>query len=128
MLTDTITKDQLTLYICLGVTVLVLLILGAILIVTILKKKKIKDSENKVNQQIDTSTDSLVLALGGKDNIKKIEAVGSRVKVAVIDFTKVNQEEVKTLHSSVLFMGEQVYFVIGSLSQQFATKLIEKSK
>ncbi len=104
--------------------VLFLTLLGLSLY-TMIKKHKIKKSEQKVTQQINDSTTGLILALGGKDNIKTVEVMGSRVRVLLNDYEKINREEVLKLHDSVLFMNDKVTFVVGSLSQEFAAKLNE---
>lgn len=106
-----------------AVVVVILLIW---LIIFLNKGKKIKESEDKVHNEINSTTDNLINLLGGKDNIQDIKVSGSRVKVILNDSSKLDKNAILNIYSSVLFMEKQVLFIIGSLSEEFASKLKEK--
>ena len=54
--------------------------------------------------------------------------MGSRVTVLIKDIEKVNKEEIQKQFDSVMFMGNKIVFVIGSMSEEFSALLKEKTK
>ena len=60
-------------------------------------------------------------ALGGKENIKEINATGSRLSLSLVDKEKINREKLKTLGvSSVVTMSNKVTLVIESKAEKIA--------
>lgn len=116
------TRDIVTIVLC-SILAILLVMIVTIIIYRSIKKRKIRKSEEKVNQKIEDSTSGLILALGGKENIKEVSVMGSRVRVLLNDYEKIHREEILKLHDSVLFMNDKVTFVVGSLSNEFASKL-----
>lgn len=116
------TRDIVTIVLC-SILAILLVMIVTIIIFRSIKKRKIRKSEEKVNQKIEDSTSGLILALGGKENIKEVSVMGSRVRVLLNDYEKIHREEILKLHDSVLFMNDKVTFVVGSLSNEFASKL-----
>lgn len=105
-----------------------LIVISAIVLIvyTVIKKKKIRQSEERVDAKIEDSTDMLALTFGGKENIKEITSRGSRVTVTVIDLSLVDKGKINQELESVMFMGNKIVFVIGSKSEQFRRLLSDK--
>ena len=92
-----------------------LLLIVAIMVIRFLTNKKAKP---KVNN------DEWFNALGGKDNIKEINAVGSRLSLVLKDKDIVDREKLKTLGvSSVVSMSNKVTLVIEGKAETIAEKL-----
>ena len=94
------------------------IVLGVIvfLIFFLFKKKK-------ANQQ---SGSVWLLALGDKDNIKEVTAIGSRLTVNLVDNEKIERNKLKELGvSSVLVMSNKVTLVIEDKAEKIAD-LIKK--
>lgn len=105
---------------------------GVVILITLItlflhlhKKYKIKKSDQSINEKIHSEADQLIQALGGKDNIKEVKVMGSRVRVTLHDFSKANRDQILTLHNSVLFMNDKITFVIGTFSEHFAKSLTD---
>lgn len=115
-------------YIFGGVAAVVLIALIIFLVLHFIKKKKIEESEREVSKKVDDVTSSLSSLFGGNDNIEEIKKMGSRVTVLIKDIEKVNKEEIQKQFDSVMFMGNKIVFVIGSMSEEFSALLKEKTK
>ena len=64
------------------------------------------------------------MALGGKENIKEINAVGSRLSLNLNDKEAINREKLKTLGvSSVVSMSNKVTLVIEGKAEKIAETL-----
>ena len=111
--------SPIVLYLIIGGAVLLFLaILAIILIPLILKKKK----ANLLN-----NSDVWLLALGGKENIKEVTAIGSRLSINLVDKENIDREKLKELGvSSVLTMSNKVTLVIEAKAEQVANT-IQKS-
>ena len=60
-------------------------------------------------------------ALGGKENIKEINATGSRLSLNLVDKEKIDREKLKTLGvSSVVTMSNKVTLVIEDKAEKIA--------
>lgn len=60
-------------------------------------------------------------ALGGKENVKEINAVGSRLSLNLVDKEKIDREKLKTLGvSSVVTMSNKVTLVIEGKAEKIA--------
>ena len=104
-----------TLVICLAVLDAVLLLLVVIMVILHFVKKSPKQ---KVNN------DEWFVALGGKENIKEINATGSRLSLVLNDKESIDREKLKALGvSSVVTMSNKVTLVIESKAEMIAEKL-----
>ena len=104
-----------TLAICLIALDAVLLFLVVIMVILHFVKKSPKQ---KVNN------DEWFVALGGKENIKEINATGSRLSLVLNDKESIDREKLKQLGvSSVVTMSNKVTLVIESKAEMIAEKL-----
>ena len=63
-------------------------------------------------------------AFGGKENILSAEAKGSRLIVKLIDFTKMDQDKLKTLGlDSLIKSTDKITFIVGQQSEVIAKEL-----
>ena len=87
-----------------------------IVVVLMFIRYKVKSSpKNKVNN------DDWFNALGGKENVKEINATGSRLSLNLIDKEKIDREKLKTLGvSSVVTMSNKVTLVIEGKAEKIA--------
>ena len=77
-----------------------------------------KSPKQKVNN------DEWFVALGGKENIKEINATGSRLSLVLNDKESIDREKLKQLGvSSVVTMSNKVTLVIESKAEMIAEKL-----
>lgn len=68
----------------------------------------------------------LVLAFGGRDNINSLDACITRLRIAVKDPKKVNQERLKAMGAAgVMMVGGGVQAVFGPLSENMKTSMEE---
>ena len=90
-----------------------------LVVVLLFIRNKVKNSpKNKVNN------DDWFNALGGKENVKEISAVGSRLSLNLIDKEKIDREKLKTLGvSSVVTMSNKVTLVIEGKAEKIAETL-----
>lgn len=80
-------------------------------------------SKAKQKKQI-ISNDDWLLALGGKDNIKELTAVGSRLSINLENKEIIDREKLKTLGvSSILTMSNKVTLVIEGQAEKIAESL-----
>ena len=64
------------------------------------------------------------IALGGKENVKEINAVGSRLSLNLVDKEIIDREKLKTLGvSSVVTMSNKVTLVIEGKAEKIAETL-----
>lgn len=103
------------------------LVIGALISVIFIinKKKRIKESEKKVEEKIQTSASHLSTLFGGKENILEITSRGSRVSITLKDMNTVDKEAIMKELDSCMFMGNRIVFVIGSRSGDFEKLLSE---
>ena len=104
-----------TLIIIIAVTVVVLVGVLIVLLNLLRKKKK----ANILN-----SSGPWLLALGGKENVKEVTAVGSRLSVNLVDKENIDREKLKELGvSSVLVMSNKVTLVIEDKAEKVASTI-----
>lgn len=80
---------------------------------------------NKVRKpKVRVNNDEWLIALGGKENIKEVNATGSRLALTLNDKDNIDREKLKTLGvSSVLVMSNKVTLVIEGKAEQIAESL-----
>ena len=98
--------------------VIVGIILITISLILIFGRKK-KETKPKIAEQ------SLWMeALGGKDNIVKTEAYGSRLVINLVDKTKMNKDGLKSLGvSNIIEMSDKVTLVLEDQAEQVKKEL-----
>ena len=86
-----------------------------ILVVVFTKRKK---------ASVLTNSGPWLLALGGKENIKEVTAIGSRLSVNLVDKENIDREKLKELGvSSVLVMSNKVTLVIEDKAEKVAATI-----
>ena len=82
--------------------------------VSIFKRRK--------NTVVDDS--SWLLALGGKENITFVDAIGSRINLSLKDKEKIDREKLKELGvSSVLTMSNKITLVVENRAQEITEQI-----
>lgn len=103
------------LWICL---VLVGIILITLAVILILNKKPKKKEEPLMD------LNRWLKALGEKENIKSIEATGSRLSLTLVNQELVNQEELKALGvNNIIKMSNKLILVIENKAEQIKNEL-----
>ena len=78
----------------------------------------------KKSAKAQINNDDWLMAVGGKENIKEVNAVGSRLSINLLDKEKIDREKLKTLGvSSVLAMSNKVTLVIEGKAEKIAESL-----
>lgn len=68
----------------------------------------------------------IITALGGKDNIKNLDACITRLRITVLDISKVNQKDLKNIGASgVIISGTGIQIVFGTRSENIKTAMDE---
>ena len=81
-----------------------------------------EDSANRFAQQ-------LVLAFGGRSNIKDLDACITRLRVGVVDIKKADQKKLKALGAAgVLIVGDNMQAIFGTRSENLKTDIEEYLK
>ena len=103
---------------------LILIIVGGVIIVAAIIFLLIFLNKRKKSPKIN---DSIWLeALGGKDNVTSISAIGSRITLALQDKEAIDREKLKELGvSSVITMSNKVTLVVTSNALEIANKIQE---
>ena len=74
-------------------------------------------------------TQQLVLAFGGKSNIKDLDACITRLRVGVVDIKKADQKKLKALGAAgVLLVGSNMQAIFGTRSENLKTDMEEYLK
>ena len=108
-------NNSLMLILIIAAIAVVLLALVIILVVVFTKRKK---------ASVLTNSGPWLLALGGKENIKEVTAIGSRLSVNLVDKENVDREKLKELGvSSVLVMSNKVTLVIEDKAEKVAATI-----
>ena len=113
---------NLPLLVSVNITLIIWLIVVDVLlllfVVIMIIRNKVAKPKSKINN------DEWILALGDKDNIKEVTAIGSRLSLTLVDKEKVDREKLKTLGvSSVLVMSNKVTLVIEGKAEKIAESL-----
>ena len=91
----------------------VLIVAGCLVLVAILVFLVIFFGKRKKNPIVDES--AWLNALGGKDNINSVSAIGSRINLSLKDKEKIDREKLTSLGvNSVLVMSNKVTLVIAN--------------
>ena len=91
----------------------VLIVAGCLVLVAILVFLIIFFGKRKKNPIVDES--AWLTALGGKDNINNVSAIGSRINLSLKDKEKIDREKLTNLGvNSVLVMSNKVTLVIAN--------------
>ena len=106
------------LYMAIGIAVLLLVFFGIAFFV--LKKKSTKTVINE------PFIDSLILNLGGKENIVTTEVLEGRLKITVNDLELVKLEEIKGLAESGVFVTGNTIKVLFKESSELIKKELDK--
>lgn len=101
----------------------------------LIAKKKAKVIASQINDELTVSekipfdTSKLIELLGGKENIKKIDATLNSLKVEVDDIEKINQKEIKLLGAKGTILSENgVTCLFGDYSKKLSEVLNETIK
>jgi PTS system glucose-specific IIC component len=90
--------------------------------------EEVSMSEVRANVAHDFSR-QLVLAFGGKSNIRALDACITRLRVSVHDITKANQSKLKALGAAgVVVVGNSVQAIFGTQSENLKTDIAEYLK
>ncbi len=82
----------------------------------------LEDAGNRFSQQ-------LVLAFGGRSNIKDLDACITRLRVGVVDVNKADQNKLKALGAAgVLLVGNNMQAIFGTRSENLKTDMEEYLK
>ena len=93
-------------------------VLLLLFVVIMIIRNKVAKPKSKINN------DEWILALGDKDNIKEVTAIGSRLSLTLVNKEKIDREKLKTLGvSSVLVMSNKVTLVIEGKAEKIAESL-----
>ena len=91
----------------------VLIVAGCLVLVAVLVFLIIFFGKRKKNPIVDES--AWLTALGGKDNINNVSAIGSRINLSLKDKEKIDREKLTNLGvNSVLVMSNKVTLVIAN--------------
>ena len=97
----------------------VLIVAGCLVLVAILVFLIIFFGKRKKNPIVDES--AWLTALGGKDNINNVSAIGSRINLSLKDKEKIDREKLTNLGvNSVLVMSNKVTLVIANSAVDIA--------
>lgn len=100
----------------------VLIIAGAVVVAAIIVFLVIFFLKRKKPTKVDDSI--WLLALGGKENIVSISAIGSRINLALKDKEVIDREKLKELGvKSVLVMSNKVTLVVESAAETIANSV-----
>lgn len=104
-------------YILYGILILVAICVIWFLCAHVLKKQKPKAKEDMA---VTIDLDAFIDALGGKDNIKDVQATNSKVTVILQDET-IDIDALKELGASGIVQGEhKVTIILGKMSKNVA--------
>ena len=93
----------------------VLLVAAIIIVIYLFTHRKNKKS---------LDSGAWLIALGDKENIKEVNATGSRLSLVLVDKEKIDREKLKELGvSSVLVMSNKVTLVIEEKAEQVAASI-----
>ncbi|MCH5172434.1 MAG: PTS transporter subunit EIIB [Erysipelotrichales bacterium] len=98
---------------------LVVLITIFVVVLLITNKAKSKKGSNNINDLLN----NIIEALGGKDNIKGMEAKMSRLNVSLLSDDKIDIEKLKSIGvERVIKMSNKITLLIGSSATDLANE------
>ena len=105
-------------------TAIILIIVGCAILLCVAIVVPIVINKKKKSPRIDNNV--WLIALGNKENIKEVNAIGSRLTVNLVDKEKIDREKLKELGvSSVLTMSNKVTLVIEGKAEIIAEAIKE---
>lgn len=108
------------LWICVAIVVI---IIATIVILFVVKNGK------KQKPKLVVNNNEWLLALGGKENINEVSAVGSRLTVALKDSGTIDKEKLTTLGvTSTMKMSNKIVLVIEDKAEQIASSINSEIK
>lgn len=113
---DTFFQEN-TLYIVIGVISLIIIVLLIFLLGSLAKKKKSIVSE---------TTNPLIEALGGQDNLIETSSRGSRLIVKLNNYDIVDKDRLLAMNIKFIQMSDKLTLVIGKDAEQLAKALLKK--
>ena len=97
---------------------------GGVLLIAVIVFLIIFFSKRKKTPKIDDGV--WLIALGGKENVNSVSAIGSRLTLSLVDKEKVDREKLKELGvGSVLTMSNKVTLVIQKQALEIANRIQE---
>ena len=97
---------------------------GGVLLIAVIVFLIIFFSKRKKTPKINDGV--WLIALGGKENVNSVSAIGSRLTLSLVDKEKVDREKLKELGvSSVLTMSNKVTLVIQKQALEIANRIQE---
>ena len=103
---------------------LVTLILLAIFLFVFLNMKR--NGKLKHDNKISTNSDEWQIAIGGKNNIKSVNAMGSRLTLELNDSNLINKDKLKELGvSNILVMSEKIILVVEDNAEKVKERLLK---
>ena len=107
----------------LALAIVVLILLAVFLFVFFNMKKK---GQLKHNDKISDNSDAWQIAIGGKNNIKEVTAVGSRLTLSLNDPELVDKDKLKELGvSNILTMSEKIILVVEDNAEKVKERLMK---
>ena len=105
-------------------TAMILIIVGCVILLSVAIIIPISINKRKKSPKIDNNV--WLIALGNKENIKEVNAIGTRLTVNLVDKEKIDREKLKELGvSSVLTMSNKVTLVIEGKAEIIAEAIKE---
>ena len=105
-------------------TAMILIIVGCVILLSVAIIIPISINKRKKSPKIDNNV--WLIALGNKENIKEVNAMGSRLTFILVDKEKIDREKLKELGvSSVLTMSNKVTLVIEGKAEIIAKAIKE---
>ena len=105
-------------------TAMILIIVGCVILLSVAIIIPISINKRKKSPKIDNNV--WLIALGNKENIKEVNAMGSRLTFILVDKEKIDREKLKELGvSSVLTMSNKVTLVIEGKAEIIAEAIKE---
>ena len=101
---------------------IILIIVGCVILFSVAIVISIVNVKKKKSPKFDNN--AWLSALGEKENIKEINAIGSRLTVNLVDKEKIDREKLKELGvSSVLVMSNKITLVIEGKAEAIAASI-----
>ncbi len=107
----------------LALAIVVLILLAVFLFVFFNMKKK---GQLKHDNKISNDSDAWQIAIGGKNNIKAVNAMGSRLTLELVDSNLIDKDKLKELGvSNILVMSEKIILVVEDNAERVKERLLK---